>query len=28
MQWLNTQINKLNEIFKKLKSMIYESIRK
>ena len=28
MQLLNTQINKLNEIFKKLKSMIYESIRK
>jgi hypothetical protein len=28
MKWLNTQINKLNEIFKKLKSMIYESIRK
>ena len=28
MKWLNSQINKINEIFKKLKSLIYESIKK
>jgi hypothetical protein len=28
MQWLNSQISKLNEIFKKLKSLIYESIQR
>jgi hypothetical protein len=27
MQWLNSQIGKLNEIFKRLKSLIYESIK-
>jgi hypothetical protein len=28
MKWLNTQINKLNEVFKKIKQMIYESIKR
>lgn len=28
MKWLNSQINKLNEIFKKIKSIIYEHIKR
>jgi hypothetical protein len=28
MKWLNTQISKLNEIFKKIKSIIYENIKR